>query len=298
VGTSVQWGISGYAEYSKGEFLADRLRSDWLLVWLHTGDARWRSGGTDHSLSPGMLILSAPGQPESYHWSQRTTTRHGFVHFLPADDLAPLFQGLGSTCLDRERATIPIILLEQILSSLAARQGGWETLCHSALRHIALTIAAATSATAPIPPPILMVLTRLRNQWITGIWSSPPLPHLAEWAGITPGALCRLFKNTYGAGPLQVLQQVRLQRAASLLRQSGDTVKEVGRACGFADQCHFSRAFRAQHGASPLGFRNIDRDRMEPPPESGPIAQLLRAMQLNLPIGTPPLLPTRVADRP
>ena len=298
--TSIRWGISGYAEYRKGESLTDRIRSDWLLAWFHTGDALWRSGGTEHRLSPGMVILSAPGQPESYRWSQRTATRHGFIHFLPGDELAPLFKDLGSRCLDPERSAIPVILLEQILGSLAARQEGWEALCHSALHHLALTIAASTSAsTAPIPPPILMALTKLRDQWISGIWASPPLPRLAAWAGITPGALCRLFKQTYGAGPLQVLHQMRLHRAAVLLQQTDDAVKDIGRSCGFADQCHFSRAFRGQYGASPLGFRSsLHQGKPIPIADAGPLAQMVKMVQLNLPIGSNPLLPTAINQQP
>jgi AraC family transcriptional regulator of adaptative response / methylphosphotriester-DNA alkyltransferase methyltransferase len=51
------------------------------------------------------------------------------------------------------------------------------------------------------------------------------------------------------------LTQVRMERAALLLRQNGYTVREVANRVGYRQPAQFAKAFRAHHGLSPSEFR-------------------------------------------
>jgi len=51
------------------------------------------------------------------------------------------------------------------------------------------------------------------------------------------------------------LRQARTKSAASLLRTSRISLAEIGFCCGYADQAHFQREFRAVSGATPRHFR-------------------------------------------
>ncbi|TDP43391.1 AraC family transcriptional regulator with amidase-like domain [Zavarzinia compransoris] len=84
-----------------------------------------------------------------------------------------------------------------------------------------------------------------------------PLPRdaLAALAGLSPRQLERLFSAALGMGPGRYYQNLRLERARSLLRQTALTVAEIAVACGFVSPAHFSRAYRALFGVAPRDTR-------------------------------------------
>ncbi|MNL84900.1 HTH-type transcriptional activator RhaS [compost metagenome] len=52
------------------------------------------------------------------------------------------------------------------------------------------------------------------------------------------------------------MNEIRLNKAAHLLRTSSAPVKVIAEQTGFADIPYFSRAFKKKHGVSPQIFRN------------------------------------------
>ncbi|MDD9934492.1 MAG: AraC family transcriptional regulator [Myxococcales bacterium] len=53
----------------------------------------------------------------------------------------------------------------------------------------------------------------------------------------------------------RVLDRIRVQSAARMLRDPARSVTEVGYVCGFSDGAHFSRRFKAHMGAPPASWR-------------------------------------------
>jgi transcriptional regulator GlxA family with amidase domain len=84
-----------------------------------------------------------------------------------------------------------------------------------------------------------------------------PLPRadLARIAGVSLRQLERLFRAQLGRSIGQEYLRLRLDAAMRLLRESALPRIEVAVACGFADVSHFSRAFSARFGVSPLRAR-------------------------------------------
>jgi transcriptional regulator GlxA family with amidase domain len=84
-----------------------------------------------------------------------------------------------------------------------------------------------------------------------------PLPCTAVAAevGISPRQLERLFAAHLGLTPRSHYQQIRLDRAQILLRQTSLTVAEIAVASGFVSTSHFSRAYRQRFDRSPRGER-------------------------------------------
>jgi hypothetical protein len=70
------------AYYPPGASYGSRTLSDFELVWLTTGSARWRGGERAHlQLAPGDLLLIPPGTRDEFHWDREVPTRRGYVHF-------------------------------------------------------------------------------------------------------------------------------------------------------------------------------------------------------------------------
>jgi AraC-like DNA-binding protein len=77
------------------------------------------------------------------------------------------------------------------------------------------------------------------------------LVELCTVAGISRSHFARAFRNTIGMAPHSFVLQRRLTRAVELMTSRALSVREVAAQCGFADQAHLTRAFKAQFGHPP-----------------------------------------------
>lgn len=80
------------------------------------------------------------------------------------------------------------------------------------------------------------------------------LEELAGVAGLSRAHLIRAFRREFFITPHAYLTDKRVREARSLLRR-GCAPAEVAYRCGFSDQAHFSRHFKARTGVTPGAFR-------------------------------------------
>ncbi|MFM2066524.1 MAG: hypothetical protein RLZZ584_1433 [Pseudomonadota bacterium] len=85
-----------------------------------------------------------------------------------------------------------------------------------------------------------------------------PLPteEIARLVGVSRRQLERLFGQHLDALPSRWYLELRLQRARRLLRQTHQSVLQIGLACGFASGPHFSNAYRTHFGHTPRDERS------------------------------------------
>lgn len=96
------------------------------------------------------------------------------------------------------------------------------------------------------------------------------IPELAAMSNVSVWYFTKTFHALYGEGPQATSARMRLAHAAELLRKTRMSVSEVGEACGFENNCSFSRAFRAQFGTPPSLHRlNGERVSTEPANATG-----------------------------
>ena len=77
------------------------------------------------------------------------------------------------------------------------------------------------------------------------------IDELAREAGLSPGHFARAFKHSVGRAPHQYLMMLRLERARRLLEAPESVLSAIALEAGFADQAHFTRAFKRQYGITP-----------------------------------------------
>lgn len=80
-------------------------------------------------------------------------------------------------------------------------------------------------------------------------------PSVARAAGMSTSRFREFFKDTTGWGFAQYLRELRVERAAKLLRESKDSIATIAHMTGFADQSHLMRCFKVKYGVAPLGYR-------------------------------------------
>ena len=82
------------------------------------------------------------------------------------------------------------------------------------------------------------------------------LEMLAEDAGMSRSTFAQRFKETFGRSPMDFLRELRLQRAAHLLKTTDRPLKTIADQIGFESRSHFSRSFTDFFGIAPADFRN------------------------------------------
>lgn len=224
-------------EHEDGHFIV-------VLAGLYRSSAR----GAEPLLGPGDMLWNPPG------------TRHqdGFAspsgRFLTLSVAAPQAAELGLAEGPARRLLGATQHLGASLSQRAeALDAGFlldtEAQC---LQLCALTAGQQPADVAPRAAPPW--LRRCMERLIEESEQSLRLGDLAAEAGVHPVSLARAFRRHYGLSPGQLQRRAQLNRAAALLR-GGCKPGDAAAACGFADQSHFTRAFRSEYSSTPAAWQ-------------------------------------------
>lgn len=81
------------------------------------------------------------------------------------------------------------------------------------------------------------------------------LADLAASASVSKSECLRCFKTVLHTTPYQYLLEVRLSRAAELLRTTDAPVSTIAAECGFGHLSHFGKCFKEKTGLSPTAYR-------------------------------------------
>jgi AraC-like DNA-binding protein len=77
---------------------------------------------------------------------------------------------------------------------------------------------------------------------------------MADKIGMSRTSLHRKLKAITGFPPSELIRNIRLRKAASLLRSQSNSVTQISIAVGFEDQSYFSKSFKKQFGVPPSEY--------------------------------------------
>lgn len=100
-------------------------------------------------------------------------------------------------------------------------------------------------------------LTRARECIAANLDRPLSVARLASLCDMHPARLTRAFRRAFGMGPAEYQRGLRLKHALRLVTETDATLAEVALVCGFCDQAHFSRAFKALYGCAPNAYRRL-----------------------------------------
>ncbi|MDX1459921.1 MAG: AraC family transcriptional regulator [Xanthomonadales bacterium] len=87
----------------------------------------------------------------------------------------------------------------------------------------------------------------------------PDLNALADSFGQCPTQLSLQFRRATGQSVAAAARRLRVQYACRLLREGGAALADIAVACGFYDQSHMTRCFRATVHCTPGQYRSLVR---------------------------------------
>ncbi len=82
---------------------------------------------------------------------------------------------------------------------------------------------------------------------------------IAASVSVSESECLRCFHATIGTTPIQYLRQLRVQKAAELLVDTGWKVSDIGARCGFREMSYFTKTFRELKGCTPSAYRERKR---------------------------------------
>ena len=86
---------------------------------------------------------------------------------------------------------------------------------------------------------------------------------LAKHFGISETSLKNYFQGVYGRGYSELLNEIRMKKAAELILKNSMKISEISDAVGFATQSRFAKAFKLLRGLHRLNIKrkhNLNKD--------------------------------------
>ncbi|MDQ1120222.1 MULTISPECIES: AraC family transcriptional regulator [Pseudoxanthomonas] len=124
---------------------------------------------------------------------------------------------------------------------------------------LAMEALAEFARHAAAPVRVEPWLQRAREYVHAHACSGFALEDMAQALQHHPVHVARSFRAAFGRSVGDMVRQLRVAEAARLLRETSRPLATIAADCGFADQAHFSRSFRAAYGVPPSRFRRERR---------------------------------------
>jgi AraC family transcriptional regulator len=249
-------------EFPPGATFGPRMLHDYEFVWVLRGSATCTIEAPGHLsrrfvLAPGRLLLSQPGMTDEYRWTTDAVSQHAYVHFSLVTD-PPAATRFGWPLTQVLTADDPMASVCRYLAWLPSSN---DPRAASAIRtsiefllHL-FVVGPMPVADSDVSRHVNRIADWLSSRWRAGGVGPVGVAELASGVGLSPGHLSRICRAEFGVGPAEVVELLRLGRAAVLLQRSNLSVAQVADACGFVDPFHFSRRFRRAYGIPPRTFR-------------------------------------------
>lgn len=241
--------------------LVENTHPYWALSYVASGCVETVSRGTSFIVNPGEVMIHPPGvayselasHPGTHEWLLLEATLSPNIDLLRMYPVTPVVH-LSST---RDFSHIFDALLILWQEEAPAFRG---------LQMLALTtqllslILQSWQQSGSIPRPSAMMtsedrFTQVINYMADHLNEKISRDHLADIVGLHPVYFDRLFRQTYDVPPMQMLRDMRLERAKRLLESTDFTMETIAHTCGFGYSTSFVRVFQQKFGQTPGDYR-------------------------------------------
>ena len=230
-----------------------------LIHYVYSGEGELVAGGKSYRLNPGDCFLIPPGKSATYHsypdnpWSYfwlgiGGTKSAALLERSGFDEAHPVHHDAGRQWKKR---------FEAIYESYFTKG----TFGLDALGE-ALLLLDAMSASSEQPKkderPAEKGHIQAAKAYIRNNFQFPiTITDVSRSVGVNPNYLANLFAKRGEKSPKAYLTEVRMVTAGKLLTEGEASVTEIARAVGYSSPLHFSKAFSAYYGHSPLRHRSL-----------------------------------------
>ena len=252
--------VCGGIERCAPGYVIDRKSFPFYSIeYVASGVGRLKLKHKEHLLQAGSVFSYGPGVPHTITTDPQQPLTKYFVDFsgVAATDLLEQCRLRSGTV----SHVFPPLELQPLFEELT-RDGVRGTrqaprLCASLLDALALKILESR---APLPGRETLAfetyqhcLEHLSRNFIR----LRTMQQAASECHLDQAYLCRLFSKYHQETPYRFLLRLKMNYAAERLQSPGVLVKQVAEETGFANQFHFSRAFKSVFGICPSALSRM-----------------------------------------
>jgi len=187
-------------------------------------------------------LPSLPGYHALFHLEPTWRKRHEFKSRLR---------------LSQKDLSLAVALVERLDDELQRRAAGFGFLATAVFMQLVGHLSRCYDRSRNADSRALLRIAQTIAYLETSYACDVKLAELVDIAGMSRRSFLRAFEAATGSTPIDYLIQLRLARAATLLRSTTQTITDVAFQVGFQDSNYFSRQFRQRHGMSPTAYRRL-----------------------------------------
>lgn len=232
---------------------------DWLMALTLSGQGYVCAEGRETVMERGSLLLIAPGTPHDYgHLDDNGAWVDIWVHFHPRPLWLPWLVwpqlGKGTMLMD---VTPSLAAIEAEMRLLLENGRSASRLRDEAALNCLERVLLLCDALNPLQPTAQLDPRIRRSLDLVAERLDKPLTidSLGREVGLSRSRFTTLFTEQMAMSPQIYIENIRLDRAAQLLRMSRWSISQVAERTGFSNAYYFSTRFRRRHGVPPSQFR-------------------------------------------
>lgn len=224
-------------------------------------DGRW----TRTHCGPGDFSLLSRSAESHWNWTERVEVSHLYLSDALMSRTASDLRGreVSEVRLDdilcKSDPIVTHVANEVTREAMAPGVGGplyvealGVQLAVQLLRGYASCVCETASNRGALSPREIARLEEFIDAHLDGAIT---LEDMAQLFGMGVWTFNRHLRRTLGRSAYAFVIEKRLERAKQLLRNGDLALKEIAACCGFSDQAHMTRMFRAKLGVAPGQFR-------------------------------------------
>lgn len=224
------------------------------VAYVDKGGVLYRVGRRTLEVTSGMAIVVPAGVEHATTIEEGTQARSMRLGVDMVEEIASAMN--SSLCQDPQllAETASLGTLTRLINEEAASEGSGKIMAVEALSETLivgflrlLADERERAVAGPLDPRLHAAVAMIDECYAEPL----TVDDLARAAALSRFHFSRLFKEQMGMSPYQYLVQVRVERAAELLRGGRRNVTEAALSVGFQDLSRFSRAFSGRFGCKP-----------------------------------------------
>ena len=127
-------------------------------------------------------------------------------------------------------------------------------LCDAAERHVCTQSSAGeteSKATKKLRP----IISYINANYV----DVSSIEEIAGACYLNKSYMCRLFKREMGITVVEYLNNIKIQQACELLRNTDESLTDIAMSCGFSGASYFGQQFKKSMGRTPSEFRRAEK---------------------------------------
>lgn len=247
----------GWENCTPGHSFGPAMRNHYLIHFVVNGKGRYKNAVGEYTLTSGQGFLITPNETAFYCADEEEPWEYYWVgfHGVEAQRILDLCGLNGEnpifTCGDPDRMRDCFAkMLETYHSS------GIRVYAMLAQLYLILTQLMEENVVKNGPEENTRTYLDRALRYISDNYSyDVSVQGMADYVGVDRTYLYRIFSEAMNISPARYLTQVRMNKAAELLKVPEYSVLQVALSTGYKDISHFSNVFKKYYGIAPSYYR-------------------------------------------